>query len=614
MYLDWQKNDRDYFAIDVETDSLSPTKIWCLCWENIKTGMVGVCRGLVEIRTFLLANSAGVFVAHNGIAFDFRVLRSLAGVDLDISCCADTMVLSQLYSPSLSTGHSLESWGEVLGRPKGSFSDFSRLSDDMVVYCAQDTAICAELFRKLTKVLSKIGFSEKSVDIQHRFMALLDVQHRNGFYFDAPKATALFARIRSLEETLKEQVQDVFPPTESFVRHSKVFTKDGRRTALYVKDVHRLRVVLSGDGSEYDAYESVPFNLGSPKQRVEKLLELGWKPSDREYTPRTPAGGGGTPTPFIKGKLAPSLEVFLEQNPRPEVEYIARWMSYNGRANMISTWLDEWNEDDSCIHGRLFVADTLRLRHRSPNTANIPAVRTSKDGQLLLGADGYFTYEARDCWTARPGRVLVGTDAVGLEARMLAHYLNRPSFTEIACNKDGDLHQGNADLVGISRGHAKTCYYAVMYGARAPKVASTLGISVAEGAIIRQTFLDKLGLEDIMKEAESEQRRGRVVLIDGSQVICPSPHAALNYRLQGGGARVMARASIILDGYIREDGLDALKVGDIHDEWQHDVAPGDASRHAIRSVQSIREAGESLGLNVPLDGTAKEGLTWAETH
>lgn len=305
----------------------------------------------------------------------------------------------------------------------------------------------------------------------------------------------------------------------------------------------------------------------------------------------------------------------------PEVELIARWMSYNGRANMVNTWLENWNEEDSCIHGKLFVADTLRFRHQAPNTANVPGVRVKEhkgpDGkviskEVLYGPSGYYTYEARDLWTARPGRILVGTDAAGLELRMLAHYLNRPEFTEQVVN--GDPHQYNADLAGVTRPNAKTLLYAIQYGAQAKKVAAILKRSFAEGKAMREQFLDRLGIKGVMEDAQREQREGRIFLVDGAAIVCPSPHSALNYKLQGGGARVMAQAAIFLEGHIRTHGLDCLKVGDIHDEWQYDCRPDDAREHARLSVQSIREAGEELNLNVPLDGEAKLGNTWAETH
>jgi len=319
---------------------------------------------------------------------------------------------------------------------------------------------------------------------------------------------------------------------------------------------------------------------------------------------RTPKGA-----PKVTEK---SLVKFAEESGIPEVALITKWMSVNGRANMINTWLENWNEDDSCIHGRLFVADTLRFRHQAPNTANIPAVRVSKTGEVLLGEEGYYTYEARDLWTARPNRVLVGTDAAGLELRMLAHYLNRPEFTDQVVN--GDPHQYNADLAGVTRPRAKTLLYAIQYGAQAGKVAKIIEGTREEGALMRQQFLDRLGITGVMNDAIYEQETGRVWLVDGAGVVCPSPHAALNYKLQGGGARVMALGAIFLEGHIFRNGLDSLKVGDIHDEWQYDVHPKDAREHARLSVQSIREAGEELNLNVQLDGTAKEGLTWARTH
>jgi hypothetical protein len=37
-----------------------------------------------------------------------------------------------------------------------------------------------------------------------------------------------------------------------------------------------LKVELTPEG--YDCYDWVEFNLGSPQQRVDKLLELGWEP------------------------------------------------------------------------------------------------------------------------------------------------------------------------------------------------------------------------------------------------------------------------------------------------------------------------------------------------
>jgi len=615
MYLDHDKLNRDVYVIDIEADSLTPTVIWCLCWKNVKTGEIGEALSIAEMEAFFASTRGSLYIGHNILKFDGPVLnRFIPDLSLGVRNCIDTLVLSTLYSPSISGGHSLGAWGERLGNAKIEFNDFSKLTLEMVEYCHQDVAVTAELFVKLIKVLRKIEFSEQSIWIQHRLTVLLDRQQTNGFYFNFEEGLALYQELRSKEADLVERIRHAFPPERCLVRQSRIYTKNNRPTSIFERDRERYHIELDSDGETYRAYEDVPFSVGSPKQRVEKLVELGWVPLERTEK--------GTPTPFIKGKLAPSLEAFLEDHDIPEVKLIAKWMSINGRANMINTWLDNYNDSTHSIHGSLFVADTLRLRHQRPNTANIPAVRVQEvkdpitkrvlSKHVLYAEDGYYTYEARNLWTARPGRVLVGTDAAGLELRMLAHYLASPDFTDQVIN--GDPHQYNADLVGITRSQAKTLIYAVLYGAAAPKVAKTLDVSVREAANIRTLFLERLGVGRLIEEVQNEQRNGRITLVDGSKIVCPSPHSALNYRLQGGGARVMALGAVLLERTIREEALDSLKVGDIHDEWQYDVAPVNAERHAIVSVEAIRRAGDLLKLNVPLDGEAKQGLTWAETH
>jgi len=613
MYLDYKDHKAGVYVIDIETDDLNATIIWVMCWRNLLTGETGECTTLESIKDFFRNTAGSYYVGHNILKFDGPVLNRLAGVKVDGSNCIDTLVLSTLYSPSIEDGHSLDAWGGRLGEPKIDFNDWSCLSEKMIEYCHKDVLITAKLFVRLIRTLNTIGFSEKSIWIQHHFTELLHRQQQNGFCFNYPEAVKLYAELRQLEKGLEKDVRKVFPAEKRMVAKRAVYRKDGEFTAIYLKDTERYQLDVDEPSGTYTAYEYVEFNLGSPKQRVDKLISLGWRP--RTFTKK------GNPKPFDKGDLSPCLAEFLEEHPTPEVVLIAKWMAYNGRANMVNTWLESYNDRTGRIHGKLYVADTLRLRHQAPNTANIPAVRVKefKDGhgnvvrkEVLRREAGFFTYEARDLWRARPGRVLVGTDAAGLELRMLAHFLNRPEFTDQVVN--GDPHQYNADLAGITRAAAKTLIYATLYGAGDPKIAATLSVPLREGAEIKRVFLEKLGADRLIGKCRDEQRAGRVFLCDGSGVVCPSPHSALNYKLQGSGARVMALGAVLLERYIQRSGLDSLKVGDIHDEWQYDVHPDDADSHAELAVRAIREAGRRLHLNVPLDGESKKGLTWAETH
>jgi len=616
MYLDYKEHPQGVFVIDIEGDDLPTNVIWCMCWRNLLTGEQGECLDYRSILSFFERTSGAIYIGHNILGYDGPTLNRLVGTKLSAANCIDTLVLSTLYHPSLPDGHSLDAWGERLGEPKGIFNDFKGgLTPEMLKYCHQDVLVTAKLFVRLIGVMKKIGFTEKSIYIQHRFTALLKRQEKNGFYFDGPRAIALYSQLRSLEESIEGDVHKVFPPESTYVATRNMYKKDGTYTSIYEKDKERYDIVIGNEENTYMAFEDVAFNLGSYKQRLDKLKSLGWEPSPLD--PKTKTGGD---KPFDKGELVPSLQKFVDENPVPEVELIAKWMAINGRANMVNTWLEAWNEDDSRIHGKLFVADTLRLRHQAPNTANIPGVRVLEHNkgtpeeyvEVLYGERGYFTYESRDLWQATPGRVLVGTDASGLELRMLAHYLNREGFTRQVL--DGDPHSYNAEVAGVDRPTAKTLLYAIQYGAQAGKVASIIKGTFAEGDALRTQFLARLGLDEVMNEAQAEQKAGRIKLVDGSLIICPSLHAALNYRLQGGGARVMAQGAIFLEQLIHKKGLDSLKVGDVHDEWIYDVHPDDAEEHRNLSLRALNMAGEELNMRLPIDGKSLIGPSWAHVH
>ena len=76
----------------------------------------------------------------------------------------------------------------------------------------------------------------------------------------------------------------------------------------------------------------------------------------------------------------------------------------------------------------------------------------------------------------------------------------------------------------------------------------------------------------------------------------------------------MKWSMVILDEWIRNMELDCMKVIDMHDEFQYDVALKDASLVKMLGPASIVEAGKYLELNVPLAGESKVGKNWSETH
>ena len=186
------------------------------------------------MRDFFDTNRSASFIGHNILKFDAPVLNRLAGTKIRVSSCIDTLVLSMLYSPNMPGGHSLDAWGERLKRLKIDFKDFKTLTPEMVEYCHQDVAITGELFIRLMRTLAGIGFSEKAIDIQHKFTAILGRQQKNGFKFDGPRAINFYAELRKMEEDLAQKVREVFPAEKVFIAERAMCKKDGSPTAIYL--------------------------------------------------------------------------------------------------------------------------------------------------------------------------------------------------------------------------------------------------------------------------------------------------------------------------------------------------------------------------------------------
>jgi DNA polymerase-1 len=608
-----------HWVIDIEGDLIPSTKVYCLVGINLFSKEVVALSDPKEIKEWVDARVAEgcFFVGHNIIGYDAPTLNRILGTKIPISKLVDTFLLSMLYSPALSGGHSLESYGQRLKFPKLEFKDFSRFTPEMLEYCKRDTNLCLQVYLALAYRMKKEGFTELGCELEHWSWFFVKQQQKNGFAFNISEAHALLAKIRQEEEELKEKIYEYWPPKlEVVATYGRPTKKDGSPSANFIRHSEQFeRVEILADGKQYNCYDRVAFNIGSPSQRVAKLLELGWKP--REYTPKTDKGGGGNPKVTSEGRLVESLVEFVEKSGREEVKLIASWIELNSRGNMISNWIDNYNDDTGCIHGDLWYANTLRYRHSNPNTANIPAVRLGESGEPVMGREGAYTYEARGLWTCRgDDRVLVGVDAKGIQLRILAHYLNNSKFTEAILSSDP--HAANQQMWGLStRALAKTIVYATLMGAGDAKVASEAKLSLKEAKEAKGLFFQMVPeLPELIKRLKGELKKtGRITLCSGNRISVSSDHMVIPYLLQGDESQIMKKAVIEAHKEIRRRRLDVLKCGDIHDEHQYDTLRLHSEEFAKDVLPTVfRRAGEFFSFRVPIDCDAKIGLTWAETH
>jgi len=540
--------------LDLEANGLDPDTIWC-----VVTRQNGETEVHLDQRSLRKALEGSVSVCgHNLIGYDLPVLKRLWGLSVAPERIVDTLVLSRLFDPSKSGGHSLRNWGNELGFPKGDHNDWSRLSQEMIDYCIQDVAVTEAVHQRLTKDMA--DFDQQSIDLEHKVQYVVHQQEQNGWLLDQYLCMDLLATFKERMNAIEEELQEKFPP----IIHERWSDKTGKR----LKD--KVEV----------------FNVGSRQQIAKRLSGLGVV-----FEKVTEKGNA-----IVDEAVLATIDL-------PEAKSVSEYLMLQKRYAQVNSWMEHVQEDGR-VHGRVISngAVTGRMTHQSPNMAQVPA------GHSLYGK------ECRSCWTVPEGKKLVGFDASGLELRMLAHYMDDKEFTNVLLTED--IHTRNQLAAGLeTRPQAKTFIYAFLYGAGDAKIGTIVGGSAKDGAHLKRRFLSNTpALESLRERVARASGRGYLTGLDGRRLRVRSEHAALNTLLQAAGAIVMKKALVILDDYAPQWKLDYKFIGNIHDEVQSEVATDQAEKFGWLAVECLKAAGVHYNLRCPLDGEYQVGTTWAETH
>ena len=218
--------------------------------------------------------------------------------------------------------------------------------------------------------------------------------------------------------------------------------------------------------------------------------------------------------------------------------------------------------------------------------------------------------------------VMVGADLSGIELRILSHYLARYDggrYADILLN--GDIHQVNADKIGISRRDVKTVTYAFLYGAGDAKIGLSVDKQLspnkarATGKQVRAAFIEAIdGLSELLQAVKKRSSTGSILAIDGRKIYVDSTHKALNYLLQCSAGVIAKRWLQITHDHTKEMGLRCHQLAFIHDELQYESHPEHVDDLKSILVLSAVESGEYYNLRIPIAAEAKSGATWAEVH
>ena len=578
---------------DIETDGLDAKVIHVLVAKQVGVEGNYVIRSPKAFAKF--AEGVTEWIAHNGIGFDIPVIEKLWGYKIPLSKTTDTLVLSRLFDPQRKGGHSLKIWGERLGDFKDEFSDWSAYSEEMKEYCKQDVHVTELLYNHLMQEGAK--FSRKSIRLEHAVHMIMCQQQVNGFQINRELAQEIYTvclkETNRIETEIKEFMVPIAVPVKEVIIKRK---KDGSIFANQLLPDQNVQ----GDYTKI-AWEE--FNLGSPMQINKRLDRLGWRP-----TVKTKSGNSY--------KVCPENLATIPSTAPQAVLGLKAWKVLETRWKLAQEWLEK-SQDDGRVHGTVITtgAVTHRAAHRGPNMANIPSVPHGKTG-ILWKMDGMYAAECRQAFEVPEGKRLVGTDAAGIQLRVLAHYMNDPIYTEQVI--DGDIHTFNMNALGRyckDRPTAKTFIYAFLLGAGVAKIAEILDCSPAQANKSMANFYEALPtLKKLKSQAANAASMGWMKGLDGRILKIGSEHLALSVYLQGGETVLMRVANVFWQNQARKEGITFKQCAWVHDEWQTEVDADQAERLGEIQVQSIIDAGTHFNLNCPMDGEAKIGRNWLETH
>ena len=410
------------------------------------------------------------------------------------------------------------------------------------------------------------------ITLEHQVATILTKQEHHGWYFDEQSARELESTLRNELESTQAKLRADFPYVAGTVFTPK---RDNQRTG-YVKGVPFTRLK--------------DFNPQS-RDHISWILQ-----THCDWTPTSLTASG---------KAVIDETVLKDIGTDISLRFL-RVLELTKQLGMISEGVNAWQKlvtTSSRIHHHCSVGcATHRASHRNPNLSQVPS-------------DERF----RRLFTASPDLVMVGADLSGIELRMLAHYLARYDggrYADILLN--GDIHQENADKIGISRRQVKTVTYAFLYGAGDQKIGTSFDGSLGEieaarkGKEIRKAFVDAIpGLSDLLQAVKRAAERGYVRGLDNRNISVDKGHVALNYLLQGSAAIIAKRWMVLADAQLDSH---SHQLGFIHDELQYETIPESVDDLKFLLELTAVQAGEYYNLRLPIAAEAKSGKNWAEVH
>ena len=354
----------------------------------------------------------------------------------------------------------------------------------------------------------------------------------------------------------------------------------------------------------------VTFNINSPKQVGEVLFDQLHLDSKAKKSKN--------------GQYSTSEEVLLALKPKHPV--VGMILAYRELKKLISTYISALPTYIKPETGKIHttynqtVTATGRLSSSNPNLQNLPI--RSERGQLI-----------RQAVIPDEGCLFLSADYSQIELRLMAHFSQDPHLVE-AFRSGQDVHAATAakifnvpieQVTKDQRRQAKTANFGIIYGISAFGLAQQLDCSRAEAkALIDGYFAAFPGVIDyIERQKQLAREQGYAVTLFGRKRYLPdivshnatvrsfAERNAVNSPIQGTAADIIKMAMVTIHRRLKEEGLKAQMIMQVHDELNFNVPVSEVDR--VREIV-VSEMQNVVHLTVPLIADCGVGANWLQAH
>ncbi len=363
------------------------------------------------------------------------------------------------------------------------------------------------------------------------------------------------------------------------------------------------RAMIESLTEEIHLLAGEPVNINSPKQLSELLF-----------------GKLGLPAPK-KTSLGYSTDAKVLESLAEDYPICEKILEYRKYKKLESTYIEQLlslRDENGRVHTSFDQTSTAtgRISSVEPNLQNIP-VRT----ELGRGI--------RAAFVARPGWVLVDADYSQIELRVLAHISGDRTMID-SFVKNEDIHRRTAaevngvaldDVTSAMRSAAKAVNFGIVYGISDFALARNIHVSRAEARAYIDRYFDRYpGVKKYMVDIVAfAKEHGYVSTLMNRRRYIPEIHSdnynvrsfgercALNSPIQGTAADIIKRAMIRVRDSLRDAGLTARLILQVHDELIVEAPEGEAAQ----AEKILRQSMESVvDLKAPLKADVSIGRDW----